>query len=537
MSSMVKQDIGHNVGNLVQDIHRYGRSSRIRDTTWARKTGDKEERRRIKNKMGYQIYDSLYWTKPQCARMPVHAHGCRCMRTDANACAWMRIGAWSMRSDVRMNVECLKNIDRPPSLMRIHAAWIYPALMCIHAPWMRMLLDFRHTPNFIPNWPKTVGPLISDLGPYPVFVWPLNPPVTLPCPYPMTECHPSCQQVHHTAFSAFSSSLAHGTLNLAPAMTLHHSPACASPPSPENLNAMRRPSKKGQNECKNYFDSKGELKITDWDDIQQMTARMQPSCQISVTVAIWQVTRPFPLSVFASVANVTHLYMIESCWSSLRVVLAQSVPDSIAFKKSFLKLSSFTELYHIGGVMYLVPHSIHVTSTLVFHSAEHPTKTDLTFRDHPVSITGKWTSTDLGLYDFRNVATAAERSFVFSPRIFATIYVNIGFGHDWEGRAAITDITDMQKLLGGLRRLKNYQTPSPLRPSQSPAALVAARAPAPRTEDPAADSEDSDTECEPEDVEDVPLSTGVTPKMRRDPWFTSSFMFDAFVSLKNNSWE
>jgi hypothetical protein len=30
-------------------------SARIRDTTWARKTGDKEEWRQIKNSMGYQI--------------------------------------------------------------------------------------------------------------------------------------------------------------------------------------------------------------------------------------------------------------------------------------------------------------------------------------------------------------------------------------------------------------------------------------------------------------------------------------------------
>jgi hypothetical protein len=188
---------------------------------------------------------------------------------DAGACTWMPMHAHGCTSVV---LACLKNIDWPPSLMRIHAAWICPGLMCIHAPWMCMLLDFCYTPNFIPNWPKTVGPLISDLGPYSVFAWPPDP--TLPCPYPMTECHPSRQQVHHTAFSAFSSSLAHGTLNLAPAMTLHHSPGrkclylsfllstvnnsfpntrsshalqsyqqqCVSPPSPENLNTMRRPS-------------------------------------------------------------------------------------------------------------------------------------------------------------------------------------------------------------------------------------------------------------------------------------------------------
>ncbi|KAJ7804221.1 hypothetical protein B0H14DRAFT_3775469 [Mycena olivaceomarginata] len=54
MSSMVKQDVGRDVGNLVKDIHRYESSSRVRDTTWARKKGDKEEQRRIKNTMGYQ---------------------------------------------------------------------------------------------------------------------------------------------------------------------------------------------------------------------------------------------------------------------------------------------------------------------------------------------------------------------------------------------------------------------------------------------------------------------------------------------------
>ncbi|KAJ7321352.1 hypothetical protein DFH08DRAFT_941974 [Mycena albidolilacea] len=43
MLSMVKQDMGCNVGNLVKDIHRYESSSRVRDTTWARKKGDKEE--------------------------------------------------------------------------------------------------------------------------------------------------------------------------------------------------------------------------------------------------------------------------------------------------------------------------------------------------------------------------------------------------------------------------------------------------------------------------------------------------------------
>ncbi|KAJ7802031.1 hypothetical protein B0H14DRAFT_2614794 [Mycena olivaceomarginata] len=55
MSSMVKQDVGRDVGNLVKDIHRYESSSRVRDTTWARKKGDKEEQCRIKNTMGYQV--------------------------------------------------------------------------------------------------------------------------------------------------------------------------------------------------------------------------------------------------------------------------------------------------------------------------------------------------------------------------------------------------------------------------------------------------------------------------------------------------
>lgn len=82
---------------------------------------------------------------------------------------------------------------------------------------------------------------------------------------------------------------------------------------------------------------------------------------------------------------------------------------------------------------------------------------------------------------------------------------------------------------------KNITDPQPTmtRPEPTPeAGLVPAEAPAPQTEDQTADSGDSDTECEPEDVEDVQLSTGVPPKMRCDPWFTRYFMFDALFHSK-----
>ncbi|KAJ7466979.1 hypothetical protein FB451DRAFT_1178236 [Mycena latifolia] len=54
MSSIVKRNIGGDVGQMVADIHRFESSSRVRDTTWAPK-GDKEARRRMQNTMGYQI--------------------------------------------------------------------------------------------------------------------------------------------------------------------------------------------------------------------------------------------------------------------------------------------------------------------------------------------------------------------------------------------------------------------------------------------------------------------------------------------------
>jgi hypothetical protein len=44
-------------------------------------------------------------------------------------------------------------------------------------------------------------------------------------------------------------------------------------------------------------------------------------------------------------------------------------------------------------------------------------------------------------------------------------------------------------------------------------------APSSQPDGPAPDNEDSDTEYEPEDE---PLSTGVPPKMRRDPWLVSN---------------
>jgi hypothetical protein len=50
MSSIVKPDIGHDVSEMVTEIHS---TSRVRDNTWA-KNRDKEGRRRT-DTMGYQI--------------------------------------------------------------------------------------------------------------------------------------------------------------------------------------------------------------------------------------------------------------------------------------------------------------------------------------------------------------------------------------------------------------------------------------------------------------------------------------------------
>ncbi|KAJ7679517.1 hypothetical protein DFH06DRAFT_1316415 [Mycena polygramma] len=52
LSSIVKQDIGGDVTQMVADIHRFETTSRVRDTTWPQ---DKKERRRTQNTMGYQI--------------------------------------------------------------------------------------------------------------------------------------------------------------------------------------------------------------------------------------------------------------------------------------------------------------------------------------------------------------------------------------------------------------------------------------------------------------------------------------------------
>jgi hypothetical protein len=54
-------------------------------------------------------------------------------------------------------------------------------------------------------------------------------------------------------------------------------------------------------------------------------------------------------------------------------------------------------------------------------------------------------------------------------------------------------------------------------------------APSSQPDGPAADNEDSDTEYE---LEDEPLSNGVPPKMRRDPWLVSNYIFGVFFRLK-----
>ncbi|KAJ7173524.1 hypothetical protein C8R46DRAFT_892769 [Mycena filopes] len=54
MSSMSKRDIGGDVALMVADVRRFESTSRVRDTTWAKK-GDRESRRRVQNTMGYQI--------------------------------------------------------------------------------------------------------------------------------------------------------------------------------------------------------------------------------------------------------------------------------------------------------------------------------------------------------------------------------------------------------------------------------------------------------------------------------------------------
>ncbi|KAJ7182021.1 hypothetical protein C8R46DRAFT_1027825 [Mycena filopes] len=51
MSSMSKRDIGGDVALMVADVRRFESTSRVRDTTWAKK-GDKESRRRVANTMG-----------------------------------------------------------------------------------------------------------------------------------------------------------------------------------------------------------------------------------------------------------------------------------------------------------------------------------------------------------------------------------------------------------------------------------------------------------------------------------------------------
>jgi hypothetical protein len=54
MSSVVKRNIGGDVSKMVADIRRFETTSRVRDTTWAKK-GDKESSRRVQNTMGYQV--------------------------------------------------------------------------------------------------------------------------------------------------------------------------------------------------------------------------------------------------------------------------------------------------------------------------------------------------------------------------------------------------------------------------------------------------------------------------------------------------
>ncbi|KAJ7763778.1 hypothetical protein B0H16DRAFT_1801158 [Mycena metata] len=55
MSSIARRNIGADVGQMVADIRRFESTAHVRDTTWAKK-GDKDDRRRKENTMGYQIY-------------------------------------------------------------------------------------------------------------------------------------------------------------------------------------------------------------------------------------------------------------------------------------------------------------------------------------------------------------------------------------------------------------------------------------------------------------------------------------------------
>ena len=54
LRSVKDQNLGHDVSNLVSDVHHYEGSARTRGTTWAQ-AGDKSETRRMKNTMGYQV--------------------------------------------------------------------------------------------------------------------------------------------------------------------------------------------------------------------------------------------------------------------------------------------------------------------------------------------------------------------------------------------------------------------------------------------------------------------------------------------------
>lgn len=54
IKSIVDRDIGRDVDYLVQDVRRYEKTARNRDKTWANPK-NKEETRRMRNTMGYQI--------------------------------------------------------------------------------------------------------------------------------------------------------------------------------------------------------------------------------------------------------------------------------------------------------------------------------------------------------------------------------------------------------------------------------------------------------------------------------------------------
>lgn len=55
MKSVVDRDVGRDVDQLVRDVRRFEETGRIRGNTWATAKSSKEEVRRVKNTMGYQV--------------------------------------------------------------------------------------------------------------------------------------------------------------------------------------------------------------------------------------------------------------------------------------------------------------------------------------------------------------------------------------------------------------------------------------------------------------------------------------------------